>query len=118
MGQNLAMEFQIFEIFEPLCLTGQQQPQKNFIQQHGNEYLTCPKALEEFVNSLEAPHSYGTSRKAVDAVIENLLPYLETGDIILTAEILIFRHHSPRKELQEKEFASWAVESLAEKKAH
>ena len=86
MGQNLAHGISQVEIFEPLCLTGQQQPQKNLFNNTETNISFCQKALKnlaEFLRSATKIFLMVQAGKAVDAVIENLLPYLETGDIII-----------------------------------
>lgn len=85
MGQNLARNFANRNIrttvFNRTTSVGEE-----FIKQHGNEYLTLSKSIGEFVKNLEAPRKIFLmvkAGKAVDTVIESLLPFLESGDIII-----------------------------------
>ncbi len=57
-----------------------------FIKEHGNEYIHPAKTLEEFVDQLEVPRKIiilVKAGKAVDAVIEKLMPLLEKGDVVI-----------------------------------
>lgn len=107
MGQNLARNFASRNIrtvvFNRTTTTAEE-----FIQQYGNEYLTMSKSIEEFVNSLEAPRKIFLmvqAGKAVDAVIETLLPYLEVGDIIIDGG----NSHFPDTIRREKELAQKGI---------
>lgn len=61
----------------------------DFIKEHGKEGVFVPcKTYEELVRSLDAPRAILLMVKAgpaVDAVIEDILPLLEKGDIIIDA---------------------------------
>lgn len=59
----------------------------DFVKEHGKEGMIVPcKTYEEMMRSLDAPRAVLLMVKAggaVDAVIEDLLPHLEEGDIII-----------------------------------
>ena len=79
------------------------------IAEHGDEGTFLPAhAIEEFVASIERPRSVILMVKAgpaTDATIEDLLPHLEPGDIIMDGGNSFFRDTIRReKELSDKGF--------------
>lgn len=87
MGQNLARNiagrgFQVV-VYNRTYATAEQ-----FIAQHGNDHLTSAETIQKLVKKLDRPRQIFLMVKAgapVDSVIEQLLPYLEAGDIIIDA---------------------------------
>ena len=59
---------------------------KSFLDDHGSDTLTGAETLKEFVASLKPPRTIllmVKAGKAVDSIIEQLLPYLEKGDSVV-----------------------------------
>jgi 6-phosphogluconate dehydrogenase len=92
MGQNLVLNvesrgFQVSVYNRTTATTDE------FIAKHPGKKLVGTKTLEEFVQSLATPRKIqimvkssavkDTDRDAVDAVIEQLIPLLEKGDIVI-----------------------------------
>jgi 6-phosphogluconate dehydrogenase len=92
MGQNLVLNvesrgFQVSVFNRTVSVT------EEFIAKHPGKKLVGAKTLEEFVQSLSRPRKIQImvkstavrdhERDAVDAVIEQLIPLLEEGDIII-----------------------------------
>ena len=92
MGQNLVLNvesrgFQV-SVFNRTTATTDE-----FVAKHPGKKLVGAKTLEEFVQSLATPRKIqimvksnavkDSDRDAVDAVIEQLIPLLEKGDIII-----------------------------------
>ena len=76
------------------------------IEDHGNDYLFGEKELSDFVNRLEKPRRIlimVKAGKAVDAVIDELLPFLGKDDIIIDGGNSNFKDTIQReKNLKEK----------------
>lgn len=85
MGQNLVLNvesrgFQVSVYNRTTSVTDE------FVAAHPGKKLTGAKSLEEFVGSLAAPRKIMIMVKAggpVDAVIEQLIPLLDKGDIVI-----------------------------------
>ena len=85
MGQNLVLNvesrgFQVSVYNRTTSVT------EEFVSAHPDKKLVGSKSLEEFVQSLAAPRKVMIMVKAggpVDAVIEQLIPLLDKGDIII-----------------------------------
>ncbi|MEZ0388911.1 MAG: NAD(P)-binding domain-containing protein, partial [Verrucomicrobium sp.] len=92
MGQNLVLNvesrgFQV-SVFNRTTATTDE-----FIAKHPGKKLVGAKTLEEFVQSLATPRKIqimvkstavkDSDRDAVDAVIEQLIPLLDKGDIVI-----------------------------------
>ncbi len=85
MGQNLARNFANRKI-KTIVYNRTYAKTEAFIKEFGNENLCGEMELENFVKSIERPRKIilmVQAGKAVDAVIESLLPFLESGDIII-----------------------------------
>ncbi len=85
MGQNLALNFESrgfpISVFNRTTSTTEE-----FLKKIEGKQVIGTKSIEEFVNSLEKPRKIILMVKAgeaVDAVVEQLLPYLEKNDIIV-----------------------------------
>ncbi|MDA1060612.1 MAG: NADP-dependent phosphogluconate dehydrogenase [bacterium] len=84
MGKNLARN--IARNFHISVYNRTTEKTEEFIKEFGSEKLTGTKTLEEFVESLEKPRKIILMVKAgngVDAVIDELTPLLDKGDIII-----------------------------------
>ena len=94
MGANLARNVAHHDI--PIAVHNRTQSKtEQFMADHGSEGpITGTGTTEEFVQALERPRTIMTMVKAgpaVDAVIEQLEPLLEAGDIIIDAGNSHFR---------------------------
>ncbi len=85
MGQNLVLNMErngyTVAVFNRTTAVTEE-----FIAAHPDKQLIAARTLEEFVASLEQPRRILIMVKAgapVDAVIESLLPLLDTGDLIM-----------------------------------
>jgi len=78
----------------------------NFIEEHGNNFLRGEDTLEGFITSLALPRKIilmVQAGKAVDAVIDQLLPLLDAGDTIIDGGNSYFHDTIAReKKLTEK----------------
>ena len=92
MGQNLVLNvesrgFQVSVYNRTTSVTDE------FLAKHPGKNLVGSKSLEEFVQSLDTPRKIhimvkstavkDSERDAVDAVIEQLIPLLDQGDIVI-----------------------------------
>lgn len=85
MGQNLARNIASRD-FKVSVYNRTTETMNNFIDQYGSGNLTGQAELKDFVNSLSSPRKIIVMVKAgraVDAVIESLLPLLDKGDTII-----------------------------------
>lgn len=78
----------------------------DFIKEFGNEFLKGSESLEEFVEKIEKPRNIGIMVKSgtpVDTVIQQLIPLLDKGDVIIDFGNSHYRDSERRsKELEEK----------------
>lgn len=106
MGQNLARNFASRNI-KTVVYNRTTKTMEDFIDEHGNDFLTGEMHLEHFLQSLEKPRKIFLMVKAgkpVDAVISQLLPLLDEGDILIDGGNSHFPDTIRReKELSEKE---------------
>lgn len=85
MGANLARNFASREI-KTVVYNRTAAKTQEFIDEFGNDFLDGKSELKDFVESIEKPRKIllmVKSGKPVDAVIEQLQPFLEEGDIII-----------------------------------
>ncbi len=105
MGQNLARNF-ANKGFKVMTYNRSTEKAKNFIKEFGNEHLDYKETVEDVVQSLEKPRKLLLMVKAgaaVDAVIEQLTPLLDSGDIIIDGGNSNFKDSIRRsKDLEEK----------------
>jgi 6-phosphogluconate dehydrogenase len=90
MGQNLALNMDSKGFRTSVYnknITGEENTVNRFLETSGkSSQITGFDSLEEFVNSLSSPRKIMLMVKAgppVDSVIDELLPFLEKGDIII-----------------------------------
>ncbi len=113
MGQNLVLNvesrgFQV-SVYNRTTAT-----MEDFVAQHPDKKLVGTKTLEEFVESLERPRKImflvqskagadPADRDAVDAVIEQVVPLLDEGDLVIDGGNTYFIHTERRsKEIEAK----------------
>lgn len=105
MGQNLARNFASRNI-KTVVFNRTTKTMEDFISAHGNAFLVGKKSLEDFIASLALPRKIFLMVKAggaVDAVISQLVPLLDEGDIIIDGGNTYFLDTIRReKELAEK----------------
>lgn len=85
MGANLARNIARNQ-FATVVYNRTTEKTDQFIAEHGNEYLFGSNTLEEFVQSIEKPRTIIIMVKAgpaVDTVIDQLVPLLDAGDLII-----------------------------------
>ena len=85
MGANLARNFASRGIYT-LVYNRTAEKTTAFLDQYENEFLSGKTALKEFVDSLASPRTIFLMLKAgnaVDAFLEELLPLLSSGDIVI-----------------------------------
>ncbi len=85
MGQNLALNFES-RGFPIAVYNRTTSVTEDFVNKHGDKKIVGTQSLEEFIATIEKPRKIILMVKAgeaVDAVINQLLPYLEKGDIIV-----------------------------------
>lgn len=114
MGSNLARNFAscgfVVSVYNRTA-----EHTKSFIKEFGSDQLTATYDYQSFVKSLEHPRKIIIMVKAgasVDAVINDLTPYLESGDIIIDGGNSFYRDTQRRfTELQKKniEFVGMGV---------
>ena len=107
MGQNLARNA-ANKGFKTVVYNRTTARMTDFIDQHGHDNLVGEETLEGFVQALKAPRKILVMVKAgpaVDKVIEQLLPLLDEGDIIIDGGNSYYRDTIRReKELAEQGF--------------
>lgn len=105
MGQNLALNFES-RGFSVAVFNRTTSITEEFISKHNDKKIVGSKSLDEFVANLQKPRKIITMVKAgdaVDDVINQLLPYLDKGDIIVDAGNSFFKDTIKRtKSLGEK----------------
>jgi len=85
MGSNLARNFANHKV-QVAVYNRTKERTEQFISNHGNEYIEGCYDIEGFVQSLEHPRKIilmVQAGEAVDAVIQQLVPSLKRGDIII-----------------------------------
>lgn len=85
MGANLARNI-ASKKFDIVVYNRTTEKTEEFIKQYGNAHLSGKDTLSEFVSSIERPRNIiimVQAGKPVDAVIEELLPYLDADDCII-----------------------------------
>jgi len=106
MGQNLARNLANHD-YKVIVFNRSPEKAETFIETFGSEDLSYEKTLEALVNSLERPRKLLLMVKAgpaVDTVIQQLLPHLEPGDIIIDGGNSNFKDSIRReKELKTKD---------------
>lgn len=101
MGQNLARNFASRRI-KTVVYNRTSSKTETFIKAFGNEHLVGETELEQFVQAIERPRKIIVmvqAGKAVDAVIDSLLPFLESGDIIIDGGNSHYPDTKRRKEM-------------------
>jgi 6-phosphogluconate dehydrogenase len=105
MGANLARNI-ASRGFNTVVFNRTTEKMTNYIQDFGNDHLFGKETLEEFVESIEAPRKIIIMVKAgapVDAVINQLIPLLDEGDMIIDCGNSNYRDTIRRsEELNEK----------------
>ena len=105
MGQSLARNI-ASKGFKVLTYNRTTETAEKFIEEYGNENLGYEKELKDLVAKLERPRRIIVMVKAggaVDAVIKELEPLLEKGDVIIDAGNSLYTDSIRRtKELEEK----------------
>jgi len=105
MGQSLARNI-ANKGFKILTYNRTTETAKKFIDKYDTENLAYEKELKDLVENLERPRKIIIMVKAgsaVDAVIKDLEPYLEKGDVIIDAGNSLYTDSIRRtKELEEK----------------
>lgn len=113
MGQNLVLNVES-RGFQVSVYNRTTSTMEDFVAQHPDKKLVGTKTLEEFVDSLESPRKImflvqstagadPSDRDAVDAVIEQLTPLLDKGDLVIDGGNTFFIHTERRsKELEAK----------------
>ncbi|MEK6909892.1 MAG: NAD(P)-binding domain-containing protein, partial [Candidatus Aenigmatarchaeota archaeon] len=105
MGRNLALNFES-RGFPIAVFNRTTSVTEEFVSKHKDKKIVGTKSLEELTAALEKPRKVILMVKAgdaVDAVVSQLLPYLERGDIIVDAGNSFFQDTIRRtKALQEK----------------
>lgn len=105
MGSALAQNFASHSIHTSIYNRTYKKT-KNFVKIHGSEFFIPTKKLKEFVESLKRPRSIlimVSAGHAVDAVIDELLPYLQKGDILIDGGNSYYRDTANRTETLKKE---------------
>jgi 6-phosphogluconate dehydrogenase len=107
MGENLALNIDR-NGFAPAVYNRTASRTKEFIAERGTPTILPTYSIEEFVASLERPRRILLMVKAgapVDAVIEELAPHLEQGDILIDGGNSFFHDTERRsKELADRGF--------------
>ena len=105
MGRNLALNFES-KGFPVAVYNRTTSVTEEFANQHKDKKIIGTESLEEFTSKLETPRKIILMVKAgeaVDAVISQILPYLDKGDIIVDAGNSFFQDTIRRtKALHEK----------------
>ncbi|TKH42026.1 phosphogluconate dehydrogenase (NADP(+)-dependent, decarboxylating) [Paenibacillus terrae] len=107
MGKNLALNIES-RGFTVSVFNRSPEKTHDLIKEAEGKKLTGTFSIEEFVNSLESPRKIlimVQAGKATDATIEQLVPHLDKGDIIIDGGNAYFPDTQRRsKELEEKGF--------------
>ncbi|AOZ91570.1 NADP-dependent phosphogluconate dehydrogenase [Paenibacillus crassostreae] len=107
MGKNLALNIES-RGFSVSVFNRSPEKTHDLLKEAEGKNLTGAFSVEEFVQSLEVPRKIlimVQAGKATDATIEQLLPYLDQGDIIIDGGNAYFPDTQRRsKELEEKGF--------------
>lgn len=93
MGQNLALNFES-KGFRIAVFNRTTSVTKEFVDIHKGKNIVGTLSLEEFAGNLETPRKIILMVKAgeaVDAIVNQLLPHLEMGDIIVDAGNSFFK---------------------------
>src|SRR5690554_5831291 len=105
MGKNLAMNIES-KGYSVAVFNRTPTRTEEFIKENPGKNLKATYSIEEFAASLEVPRKILIiiqAGPATDATIENLLPHLEEGDIIIDGGNAHFPDTQRRsKELEEK----------------
>ncbi|MXO81096.1 NADP-dependent phosphogluconate dehydrogenase, partial [Paenibacillus sp. OT2-17] len=105
MGKNLALNIES-RGFTVSVFNRSPEKTHDLIKEAEGKKLTGTFSIEEFVNSLESPRKIlimVQAGKATDATIEQLVPHLDKGDIIIDGGNAYFPDTQRRsKELEEK----------------
>ncbi|MCL6661611.1 NADP-dependent phosphogluconate dehydrogenase [Paenibacillus amylolyticus] len=107
MGKNLALNIES-KGFSVAVFNRSPEKTNDLLKEAEGKNLTGAFTIEEFVESLESPRKIlimVQAGKATDATIEQLLPHLDQGDIIIDGGNAYFPDTQRRsKELEEKGF--------------
>ncbi|WP_405117751.1 NADP-dependent phosphogluconate dehydrogenase [Paenibacillus sp. FSL H8-0317] len=107
MGKNLALNIES-KGFSVAVFNRSPEKTNDLLKEAEGKNLTGTFTIEEFVESLESPRKIlimVQAGKATDATIEQLLPHLDQGDIIIDGGNAYFPDTQRRsKELEEKGF--------------
>lgn len=107
MGKNLALNIES-KGFSVSVFNRSPEKTNDLLKEAEGKNLTGAFTIEEFVESLESPRKIlimVQAGKATDATIEQLLPHLDQGDIIIDGGNAYFPDTQRRsKELEEKGF--------------
>jgi 6-phosphogluconate dehydrogenase len=105
MGKNLALNIES-KGYSVSVYNRSPEKTEEFVKEAQGKNIVGTYSIEEFVNSLETPRKILLMVKAgqpTDATIEQLLPYLEKGDILIDGGNTYFKDTQRRnKELAEK----------------